>query len=489
VIFISYRRVDAQAWASHLFTALRTRFGEQQVFMDVRQNGLQGGDLFADVLRQRLQASTVLLAVVGPQWETCTRADGPQAGLCRLHCDDDWVREEVRHGLQAAALVVPVLFGRGGLPPAAALPADLQPLCQRNHHPIDDNRWDADFQALVATIARVLPTDDVAQAGAGLQGLRALMQAQPAVAQAVGASRLVLERSAQQITRLQAHKAVHDELHTIEHDCLAPLRAWQPVSGGPLPRVRPLRLCFHQAAARIEQTLAGQAINTGLSDDIQEQVALTGQALQTAVEQPSAENLEAALEELERLIGHLPARLDTGITEAATELRLGELLDLVATICHPLTAAAPGAGPPTTQHPELAPLLQGQQALDRLRQELEARVAEHGRLQRLDAQLRTACGGRLAPARWPAEWARLQRLRKAFGPAVATGLQAVEADLLALEAEVNALAPTDTQWPALMDEYFRCVAQAFRQVDTELKTFCLRLSDVGHPLLTVLNMV
>jgi hypothetical protein len=40
-----------------------------------------------------------------------------------------------------------------------------------------------------------------------------------------------------------------------------------------------------------------------------------------------------------------------------------------------------------------------------------------------------------------------------------------------------------------MDEYFRCVAQAFRQVDTELKTFCLRLSDVGQPLLTVLNMV
>ncbi|MFN7726602.1 MAG: TIR domain-containing protein [Rubrivivax sp.] len=482
MIFISYRRVDAQAWASHLYTALRTRFGEQQVFMDVRQNGLQGGDLFADVLRQRLQASTVVLAVVGPQWETCTRADGPQAGLRRLHCDDDWVREEVRHGLQAGALVVPVLFGRSGLPDASTLPADLQPLLAHHHQPIDDNRWDADFQALVTTIARVLPTDDVAQAGAGLQGLRALMQAQPAVAQAVGASRLVLERSAQQITRLQAHKAVHDELHTIEHDCLAPLRAWQPVPGGPLPRVRPLRLCFHQAAARVAQTLEGQAISAGLRDDIRDQMALTGEALQRAVEQPSADTLDAALEELERLIGHLPARLDTGITEAATELRLGELLDLMATICHPLASTRP-------QHAELAPLLQGQQALDRLRQELDARVAEHGKLQRLDAQLRTACGGRLAAARWPGEWARLQRLRKAFGPAVAVGLQAVEDDLLALEAEVNALPPDDTQWPALMDEYFRCVAQAFRQVDTELKTFCLRLSDVGQPLLTVLNMV
>jgi len=41
----------------------------------------------------------------------------------------------------------------------------------------------------------------------------------------------------------------------------------------------------------------------------------------------------------------------------------------------------------------------------------------------------------------------------------------------------------------LMQEYFSAIATVFRDVDTTLRDFCARLSEVSKPLHTVLSMI
>ena len=71
-IFISYRRMDTLPWAGRLFADLRKSFGAPQVFMDIN-GGIPRGANFEQVLTAALASCDVLLALIGPQWTTCTR--------------------------------------------------------------------------------------------------------------------------------------------------------------------------------------------------------------------------------------------------------------------------------------------------------------------------------------------------------------------------------------------------------------------------------
>jgi hypothetical protein len=410
----------------------------------------------------------VLLAVIGPQWTTCER-DGRR----RLDFDDDWVRDEVRSALARGILVVPVLFGRDALPPAAELPADLHPLLGRQHRVIGE-QWDDDFEQLVKDIARVVPPDDVASASAGLAGLRRLMAEQAAVAQAVGRSSEGIDTTYRQLARLESHKAVHDALHTIELECLWPLQ-----QGGGATRLRPFKVKLAGAAQRIRERLSGGELAPALAQDLADQLDSAETALQAAVDAPSPQALELAVAELQLMLSGLPAQLDAGITAAAAELRLDRLLELMAAVRDGVGARA--------EDPELGPFVAGIDALSRLRDELERRVAEHAKLQRLDAKLRAVCGGATAPAMLPAETRRVAALYTQFDTPVAAPLAEAKPDLDALLHELQDV-PAPDQAAALGD-FFRAVASVFRDVDAELKDFCLRLAEVGRPLRTVLQMV
>src|SRR5215213_2679690 len=111
-IFISYRRIDTQGWAGHLFADLRKRFGASQVFMDIN-GGIPRGADFEQVLRGALEECSALLALIGPQWIGCTRPDGKTR---RLDIPDDWVRNEISTALSRKIPVVPVLLGGAPLP-------------------------------------------------------------------------------------------------------------------------------------------------------------------------------------------------------------------------------------------------------------------------------------------------------------------------------------------------------------------------------------
>lgn len=471
MIFISYRRVDTQPWASHLYDELGRRFGRGQVFMDVR-DGIRGGDDFAAVLRRSLDSCRVLLAVIGPQWTTVQREDGRP----RLVCDDDWVRNEVATALTRGVLVVPVLFGRAALPGEDELPPDLRPLRERQHRLVRDESWDNDFTELVKDLAAAVPLDDVGNASAGLGGLRQLMQSQPAVADAVGRSREVIDITYRQLARLDAHKTVHDGLHVIEHECLWPLQ-----EGSAATRLRPFKIKLATATQRIRERLSDQHIPQGLAQDIDEQLEHAALALQAAVDKPGPDTLATAVAELTLLLSGLPSRLDAGISEAATELRLDRLLELMASVRQGVLARGADA--------ELAPFVDGIAALERLRSELQTRVVEHAQLQRLDAKLRAVCTGNTPAAALAAEWARTKLIRSRLQPPFSAPLQGVLDDLAALEGEIEAALAQPGEGADLLRDYFHSVASVFRDVDTELKEFCSRLADVGQPLRTVLQMV
>ncbi|MEJ8847303.1 toll/interleukin-1 receptor domain-containing protein [Variovorax rhizosphaerae] len=140
-IFISYRRADSAGHAGRLNDDLTRMLGDR-VFMDVAD--IAPGVDFERALHSELSSCGAVLAVIGPRWREAL--DAPREG-------QDYVRLELAQALaQADVRVVPVLMQGASLPAAGQLPADLQPLVNRQATVIRDDRWKDD----VANLAREL---------------------------------------------------------------------------------------------------------------------------------------------------------------------------------------------------------------------------------------------------------------------------------------------------------------------------------------------
>ncbi|MET0543894.1 MAG: toll/interleukin-1 receptor domain-containing protein [Variovorax sp.] len=140
-IFISYRRADSAGHAGRLKDDL-TRILGDRVFMDVAD--IAPGVDFERALHSELSSCGAVLAVIGPRWLEALNA--PRVG-------QDYVRLELVQALaQADVRVVPVLIQGASLPAAGQLPADLQPLVNRQATVIRDDRWKDD----VTNLAREL---------------------------------------------------------------------------------------------------------------------------------------------------------------------------------------------------------------------------------------------------------------------------------------------------------------------------------------------
>jgi hypothetical protein len=145
LIFINYRRIDTGWSADYLAKALEHTFGKDRVFQDVREIG--AGQVFADELEEALRRSAVLLVLVGKGWLTAQ----DQYGRRRLDREDDWVRQEIRIGLQhQGCRVIPVLVDDAQLPrEAEALPEDIAALLQRQRMQIRQANSDDDIGVLI----------------------------------------------------------------------------------------------------------------------------------------------------------------------------------------------------------------------------------------------------------------------------------------------------------------------------------------------------
>jgi hypothetical protein len=147
-VFISYRRSDSDVAAGRLADDLSEIFGRNAIFRDV--DTLHPGENYMTALDRALDSCAALIAMIGPRWASVT----DDAGRRRLDDPADWVRAEVRRALEREVRVIPVLIA-STMPRDADIPADLEPLLQRQALEISDRHWGQDIELLAGVLERV----------------------------------------------------------------------------------------------------------------------------------------------------------------------------------------------------------------------------------------------------------------------------------------------------------------------------------------------
>jgi hypothetical protein len=148
-IFISYRREDSAAYAGRLYDRLSSRFGADQVFMDV--DDIPPGADFAAHIDAKVASCDAMVVVIGKNWLTARNAEGQ----LRLSDPADFVGLEVALALQRGVLVIPVLVAGAEMPKSEELRRDLQPLARRNALTLSDQEFLRDADILIATLEKV----------------------------------------------------------------------------------------------------------------------------------------------------------------------------------------------------------------------------------------------------------------------------------------------------------------------------------------------
>jgi CheY-like chemotaxis protein len=155
LVFISYRRHDVPFVALALNYALR--LAGHSVFLDT--GTVEDGAVYRSVIRSELERSSLLLALVGPDF----RPD-------RLTDPLDVVAFEWRQARFVGCPVHPVLVGEAAMIQESSLPSDLRWFCKRSASTIAGPRLGQAIDQLVASVpgiasephgpARVLWVDD-----------------------------------------------------------------------------------------------------------------------------------------------------------------------------------------------------------------------------------------------------------------------------------------------------------------------------------------
>jgi CHASE2 domain-containing sensor protein len=145
IVFVSYRRDDASGRAGRLSDWLKRQFGSDRIFLDTDK--ISAGAEFPKALEERLAASDVLLAVIGPQWSEVADARGR-----RLDQPDDFVRREISAALARGTRIIPVLVGGARMPAGSELPEPLRSIAERNAVRLEDASFERDFDFLVDEI-------------------------------------------------------------------------------------------------------------------------------------------------------------------------------------------------------------------------------------------------------------------------------------------------------------------------------------------------
>lgn len=142
-IFISYRVQDTAGETGRLVDALKERFDEKQIFIDIEK--IEPGLDFSQVISRSLDACDVMLAIIGPNWLGAQ----PGSDTLRIQSPQDWVRQEISTALKRNIRVIPVLVDGAAMPPAGQLPDDLKPLLMRQAYEVSNKRWKYDTGQLM----------------------------------------------------------------------------------------------------------------------------------------------------------------------------------------------------------------------------------------------------------------------------------------------------------------------------------------------------
>lgn len=198
MIFFSYRRKDSPFASNEFYKILVKRFGEKQVFKDI--DNLRPGALWIRDISSTIEASDLVLAVIGPQWNAGRRLDKI----------DDPVRLEIEQALLKDVPLIPVLLDDAPVPRRDRLPASVAPLFDRNAAMLRPNQWEHDADELFDVIAREL---DLAKTRREADAA-ALAQAEAEAAAAAEARR---QAEQERTTSEARQKADFDRRRALEH--------------------------------------------------------------------------------------------------------------------------------------------------------------------------------------------------------------------------------------------------------------------------------
>jgi hypothetical protein len=154
-LFISYRRDETPVSAAWLYEVLVERFGEPNVFMDLK---FKPGENFVERTSQVVGACHILLVVMGPHWAT---PDGGN-GAGSIKDPDDFVRLETEIAMEHNDVsVLPVLVGGAKMPHPDELPDKIRGLTDIQAKQLTNERRAEDMKELVGRVEELLPPDTV----------------------------------------------------------------------------------------------------------------------------------------------------------------------------------------------------------------------------------------------------------------------------------------------------------------------------------------
>ena len=149
-IFINYRRLESHKEADHLFTQLLRHFPSKRLFVD--RHGIEGGKDWLLELERQVDASAVMLALIGKEWANIK----DERGRRRLDDETDFVRFELAHALRRGTPIVPVLIDGAQMPRPEHLPANIQLLTRLQAMLLRFESFREDSDRIALTIKDIL---------------------------------------------------------------------------------------------------------------------------------------------------------------------------------------------------------------------------------------------------------------------------------------------------------------------------------------------
>ncbi len=173
MISISYRRADSEAMTGRIFDRLAAHYGRESIFRDI--DNIPPGIDFRVHINDMLRKTSILLAVIGPNWLGAT-SDGSD----RIRRESDAVRVEIETALRRRTPLIPVLIGMTVMPNSDQLPPSLKDFAFRNAVRVDTGQ-DFDYHmdrlirsmdAILAQPAKSLPSGETKMPGKSDTGSR-----------------------------------------------------------------------------------------------------------------------------------------------------------------------------------------------------------------------------------------------------------------------------------------------------------------------------
>ena len=148
-IFLCYRSRDDAYAAALLDELLARELGPSAIFRAAKS--VAPGDDYVEALSRALDAASVLLVVVGPNW-----VDSLVRPATDSQSESDWVRKEISTALTRGIRIIPILLSNTERLVESDLPADISALARRQYFRFDYRSLYADAGLIADELGRLI---------------------------------------------------------------------------------------------------------------------------------------------------------------------------------------------------------------------------------------------------------------------------------------------------------------------------------------------